>query len=362
MEDSVCSRTRSARADRQAPHKARMMAHSPRHPESGRTASSLESVSRWPAATLSDLSHTVGRRHAASSHDPPASFDSRVACSRRAWLAAAGVVAGGANGRRRRRRAAGDRQSAGRLARRSNCSSRRASTTRSASVRDCGWCAVPKPWRATSGASRCRSWSCCCKAARAVAWPVARPSANRRCTPGFASDARRRLLNTATIGCWCTRWCIWPCPACRGRSAGCTKASPPMSNRWRVRAPAWSMPAKCGAAGCGGCRSGQPQPGDRGLDQTLTWGRVYWGGAMFCLLADVRTRQRDPACRGLQQALQGVLQANGDYRVAWPVQRILATGDAALGQTTLSDLYSDLKDSTHGDRPGNAVARARRRR
>jgi hypothetical protein len=92
--------------------------------------------------------------------------------------------------------------------------------------------------------------------------------------------------------------------------------------------------------------SGQPQPGDRGLDQTLTWGRVYWGGAMFCLLADVRTRQRDPACRGLQQALQGVLQANGDYRVAWPVQRILATGDAALGQTTLSDLYRELKDST----------------
>jgi hypothetical protein len=92
--------------------------------------------------------------------------------------------------------------------------------------------------------------------------------------------------------------------------------------------------------------SGQPQAGDRGLDQTLTWGRVYWGGAMFCLLADVRTRQRDPACRGLQQALQGVLQANGDYRVAWPVQRILATGDAALGQTTLSDLYRELKDST----------------
>jgi len=32
--------------------------------------------------------------------------------------------------------------------------------------------------------------------------------------------------------------------------------------------------------------------------------------------------------------------------VAWPVQRILATGDAALGQTTLSDLYRELKDST----------------
>ena len=90
---------------------------------------------------------------------------------------------------------------------------------------------------------------------------------------------------------------------------------------------------------------GQPGPGDRGLDHTSTWGRVYWGGAMFCLLGDVRMRQRDAAGRGLQQALQGVLQAGGDYRVAWPVQRTLAVADAALGTTTLSDLYRDMKDS-----------------
>jgi hypothetical protein len=91
---------------------------------------------------------------------------------------------------------------------------------------------------------------------------------------------------------------------------------------------------------------GQPAPGDRGLDHTATWGRVYWGGALFCLLADVRTRQRDPATRGLQQALQGVLQAGGDYRVAWPVQRILSIADAALGQTTLSELHRELGDSS----------------
>jgi len=90
---------------------------------------------------------------------------------------------------------------------------------------------------------------------------------------------------------------------------------------------------------------GQPEQGDRGLDHTPTWGRLYWGGAMFCLLADVQMRQRGHATRGLQQALQGVLRAGGDYRVAWPVQRILATADAAVGVTTLSDLYSDMKDS-----------------
>ncbi|HEY6510473.1 MAG TPA: hypothetical protein VI032_00755 [Burkholderiaceae bacterium] len=90
---------------------------------------------------------------------------------------------------------------------------------------------------------------------------------------------------------------------------------------------------------------GQPGPGDRGLDHAPTWARVYWGGAAFCLLADVRMRQRGHPSRGLQQALQGVLRAGGDYRVAWPVQRTLAVADTAVGVTTLSDLYRDMKDS-----------------
>src|SRR5207302_6817869 len=37
---------------------------------------------------------------------------------------------------------------------------------------------------------------------------------------------------------------------------------------------------------------GLPQPGDRGLDHTHTWGRTYWGGAMFCLLAAVEIHRR----------------------------------------------------------------------
>jgi hypothetical protein len=90
---------------------------------------------------------------------------------------------------------------------------------------------------------------------------------------------------------------------------------------------------------------GQPARGDRGLDHTPSWGRVYWGGAMFCLLADVRLRQQGSLARGLRQALQGVLAAGGDYRVAWPVERILGTADAALGLTTMSELYRELKDS-----------------
>lgn len=112
----------------------------------------------------------------------------------------------------------------------------------------------------------------------------------------------------------------------RGRAAQISAAA--VWNGWRR-----SMP------------QGQPQPGDRGLDHTPTWARTYWGGALFCLLADVCMRQQGSLACGLQQALQGVLTAGGDYRVAWPVTRILATADAAVGQSTLSDLYQQMKDS-----------------
>ena len=77
---------------------------------------------------------------------------------------------------------------------------------------------------------------------------------------------------------------------------------------------------------------GQPRAGDQGLDHTPTWARTYWGGAMFFLLADVRLRQRGTPARGLQQALQGVLAAGGDYRAVWDAPRIFAAADAALGQ------------------------------
>ncbi len=90
---------------------------------------------------------------------------------------------------------------------------------------------------------------------------------------------------------------------------------------------------------------GQPQTGDAGLDHTPTWGRTYWGGAMFCLLADVQMLKRSAGKAGLKQALQGVVADGGSYAVPWPLQRILDTADAAVGQTTLAALYARMKDA-----------------
>jgi hypothetical protein len=90
---------------------------------------------------------------------------------------------------------------------------------------------------------------------------------------------------------------------------------------------------------------GLPQPGDAGLDHTHTWGRTYWGGAMFCLLADVDIRQRTQLRFGLQDALRAVVRASGGLTADWPIARVLRTADAAVGTTSLEDLYARMKDA-----------------
>ena len=90
---------------------------------------------------------------------------------------------------------------------------------------------------------------------------------------------------------------------------------------------------------------GLPQAGDAGLDNTHTWGRTYWGGAMFCLLADVDIRERTHLRFGLQDALRAVARASGGMTADWPIARVLRTGDAAVGTTSLEDLYARMKDT-----------------
>ncbi len=88
-----------------------------------------------------------------------------------------------------------------------------------------------------------------------------------------------------------------------------------------------------------GLPKGLPQAGDRGLDHTPTWGRTYWGGALFCLLADVRMRRDGQTGTGLRDALKGLLGAGGNYAQSWPVERVLTVADAAVGQTVLMQMY-----------------------
>jgi hypothetical protein len=92
---------------------------------------------------------------------------------------------------------------------------------------------------------------------------------------------------------------------------------------------------------------GLPGPGDEGLDHTHTWGRTYWGGALFCLLADIEIHQKTENRKGLQDALRGILDAGGDIRQDWNLEKALATGDQATGAAVLLPLYQKMKDQPY---------------
>jgi hypothetical protein len=89
---------------------------------------------------------------------------------------------------------------------------------------------------------------------------------------------------------------------------------------------------------------GEPGQGDQGLDNTHTWGRTYWGGAMFCLLADVRIHERTKNRKGLEDALRGINHGGGNINEDWDIEKTLALGDKATGTTVLRDLYNQMRD------------------
>jgi hypothetical protein len=89
---------------------------------------------------------------------------------------------------------------------------------------------------------------------------------------------------------------------------------------------------------------GLPGPGDQGLDRTHTWGRTYWGGALFCLVADVEIRKKTENRLGLRDAMRAVLVQTGGVAFNVPIERVLKIGDEATNTTVLQDLYAQMKD------------------
>ena len=89
---------------------------------------------------------------------------------------------------------------------------------------------------------------------------------------------------------------------------------------------------------------GEPQQGDEGLDRTHTWGRTYWGGALFCLVADVQIRRETHNRKGLEDALRAVVAAGGTIDQNWALGKALKIGDRATGTQVLTQMYAQWKD------------------
>ncbi|HET6168798.1 MAG TPA: hypothetical protein VFE01_01405 [Terracidiphilus sp.] len=94
-----------------------------------------------------------------------------------------------------------------------------------------------------------------------------------------------------------------------------------------------------------GMGQGEPRSGDEGIDHTHTWARTYWGGALFCFVADVEIRHETGNRKGLQDALRAVNAAGGTIEHDWPLDRALAIGDRATGTHVLTEMYAKWKDT-----------------
>lgn len=89
---------------------------------------------------------------------------------------------------------------------------------------------------------------------------------------------------------------------------------------------------------------GEPEPGDEGLDNTHTWGRTYWGGALFCLTAEVQIREATHNKKGLQDALRAIVNHGGLITQDWEIEKALTIGDKATGTGVLQQLYAQNSD------------------
>ncbi len=89
---------------------------------------------------------------------------------------------------------------------------------------------------------------------------------------------------------------------------------------------------------------GLPRQGERGLHFSHNFDRVYWGGALYCLLADVEIRQKTKNRLGLEDALRSIAKQGGTAASDWDAEEAVHAGDKGLGVDVLHNLYTKMAD------------------
>lgn len=97
-----------------------------------------------------------------------------------------------------------------------------------------------------------------------------------------------------------------------------------------------------------GLPQGLPEPGEGGLDNSRRRQRIYWGGNIYWLMADVMIRAQTDNRHSVDDAIRAILAAGGDGGVDWPIEQVFEVGYKATGTTVLRDLYEQL-----GPQPGH---------
>jgi hypothetical protein len=91
-----------------------------------------------------------------------------------------------------------------------------------------------------------------------------------------------------------------------------------------------------------GLPQGLPTADEGGLDNTPRRERIYWGGNLFWLLADIQIRVRSNNRRSLDDAIRAILNDGGDGGANWSIKEVIRVGDKATGTAVLAELYDEL--------------------
>ena len=95
----------------------------------------------------------------------------------------------------------------------------------------------------------------------------------------------------------------------------------------------------------GGLHFGLPEAKDRGIDRTQTWGRRYWGGALFFFLADLEIRRETKGKASLRTALQAILHQVSSNAHRGNLAHAFEVGDKATGTHVLTTQHQAWADT-----------------
>ena len=95
-------------------------------------------------------------------------------------------------------------------------------------------------------------------------------------------------------------------------------------------------------------RGQAPRGSSAGLSARDDLDTIYWGGAMFCLAADVRIREETRGNHSLDDVIRAALDRGGDATHVWTVRDVVTLGDKVTGTTVLSEMYD--RHAARGER------------
>lgn len=91
-----------------------------------------------------------------------------------------------------------------------------------------------------------------------------------------------------------------------------------------------------------------PRGSNVGLSARDDLDTIYWGGALFCLAADVRIREETHGAHSLDDVLRTALERGGDATHVWTVRDVVRLADEVTGTNVVSDLYE--RHAARGER------------